>query len=135
CFGHGIAVDSMGNAYVTGETNSVDFPMANPIQASSTNSFDVFVSKINANGLALDYSTYLGGINYDYAKGIAVDGNGNAYITGYAESTGFPINNPLQASNAGSKDAFVAVVSPSELLPNSPPNTPIAPRGPDTGFA
>ncbi len=134
CFGHGIAVDSMGNAYVTGETNSADFPTANPIQAASTNSFDVFVSKINANGLALDYSTYLGGINYDYAKGIAVDGNGNAYITGYAESTGFPINNPIQPSNAGYKDSFVAVISTSELLPNSPPNTPIVPRGPATGF-
>ena len=118
CFGHGIAVDAMGNAYVTGETNSTDFPTINPIQASNTNSYDVFISKINANGMALDYSTYLGGDHYDYAKGIAVDADGNAFITGYTESANFPINHPIKSSNTGYKDVFVTVVSASEIIPN-----------------
>lgn len=116
-FGHGIDVDSAGNAYITGETNSADFPILNPIIASSINSYDVFLSKINASGLALDYSTCLGGAGYDYAKGIAVDDFGNVYISGYTESGNFPMVNPIQAFNAGSKDAFMAVVRSSELIP------------------
>jgi hypothetical protein len=118
-YGNGIAVDSSGNAYVTGITGSIDFPTANPIQANcggSCSRVDAFVAELHAGGLALVYSTYLGGSNADGGLGIAVDSSGNAYVTGYTESTDFPTANPLQATNHGSpngplnnfNNAFVA---------------------------
>ena len=69
------------------------------------------MTKINAAGSALVYSTYLGGSGNDYGNGIAVDGSGNAYVTGSTESTNFPTANPLQASNGGSSDAFVTKIN------------------------
>jgi hypothetical protein len=93
--GNGIAVDNSGNAYVTGVTGSLNFPTANPLQASRGGGFafglfNAFVTKINAAGSALVYSTYLGGSSgYDIGQGIAVDGSGNAYLTGYTGSTDF----------------------------------------------
>jgi hypothetical protein len=106
-YGFGIAVDSAGSAYVTGLTNSANFPTANPLQASNGGTSDAFVTKINAVGSALVYSTYLGGSGTDQGQGIVVDGAGNAYITGQTASTNFPTSNALQLSNAGSADAFV----------------------------
>jgi hypothetical protein len=107
---HGIAVDSSGNACVTGQTASADFPTAGPLQASyGGGTYDVFVAKLNAAGSALVYSTYLGGSNYDYGHGIAVDSSGDAYITGETASTNFPTVNPLQATNdAAQGTGFVA---------------------------
>jgi hypothetical protein len=106
--GQGIAVDSFGNAYVTGYTSSSDFPTANPMQASDHGDFDAFVAKLNPAGSALVYSTYLGGSAVDYGYAIAVDSSGNAYVTGRTYSTDFPTANPLQASYGGELDAFVA---------------------------
>jgi beta-propeller repeat-containing protein len=108
--GQGIAVDGAGNAYVMGSTRSTNFPTANPIQASNGGSFDVFVTKINADGSALVYSTYLGGRADDFGGGIAADGAGNAYVTGYTHSTDFPTANPLQGSGGG-LDAFVTKIN------------------------
>lgn len=88
--GAGIAVDTSGNAYITGITNSTNFPTANPIQAASNLNFDAFVTKLNSQGSALVYSTYLGGKNFDSARGIAVDATGNAYVTGFSDSQDFP---------------------------------------------
>ncbi len=101
--GNGIAVDGSGNAYVTGLTkSSTNFPTQNPIQgANGRRSADAFVTKINAAGNALVYSTYLGGSGDDYGNGIAVDGSGNAYVTGYTESTNFPTQNPIQGTYGG----------------------------------
>ena len=83
---NGIAVDPAGNAYVTGDTNSTDFPTVNPLQATcggcSSGKTTTFVAKLNAAGSALVYSTYLGGSLEDEADGIAVDSSGNAYVTG-----------------------------------------------------
>jgi hypothetical protein len=107
-FGAGIAVDSSGSAYVTGGTNSTNFPTANPLQAASAGSPDAFVAKLNATGSALVYSTYLGGGGNDFGSAIAVDTAGNAYVTGITDSTDFPTANPLQAANGGNRDAFVA---------------------------
>jgi hypothetical protein len=86
--GHAIAVDSAGNAYVTGETLSLDFPgsAASGIQATRSGSVDVFVTKLNATGSALVYSTYLGGSSGDWGYAIAVDSGGNAYVTGQTDS-------------------------------------------------
>jgi hypothetical protein len=116
-YGAGIAVDSSGNAYVTGTTFSTDFPTVNPIQAScgcaGTTGGDAFVTKLNSAGNALVYSTYLGGSGDDWGLGIAVDGPGNAYITGFSGSKDFPIASPFQSANAGQFDAFAAKLNAS----------------------
>ena len=92
--GFGIAVDVSGNAYVTGATRSANFPVANPIQTAndlSTGTTDAFVTKLNSQGSALVYSTFLGGSNSDTARGIAVDATGSAYVTGFTSSLNFPL--------------------------------------------
>ena len=90
--GNGIAVDSSGNAYVTGYTNSTNFPVTpGAFQATFGGFDDVFVTKVNATGTALLYSTYLGGTGFEQGNGIAVDSSGNAYVTGYTESPNFPV--------------------------------------------
>ena len=106
--GHGIAVDAQGSAYVTGFTGSSDFPTQNPYQGAFAGYSDVFVTKLSTSGNSLVYSTYLGGSAYDHGRGIAVDGQGSAYLTGETYSTDFPIQNPYQGVNAGGWDAFVA---------------------------
>ncbi len=82
--GSGIAVDGSGNAYVTGYTGSLEatFPVAVGPDLTFNDNFDAFVAKINAAGTALVYCGYLGGSGDDYGSGIAVDGSGNAYVTG-----------------------------------------------------
>ena len=88
--GYGIAVDSSGNAYVTGLTTSSDFPTANPLQYTLKGYENVFVTKLNATGAALVYSTFLGGSGrFGYA--IALDPFGNAYVTGATFSTISPL--------------------------------------------
>jgi uncharacterized repeat protein (TIGR01451 family) len=110
--GIGIAVDTQGNAYITGHTDSNDFPTANPLQAASGGSGDAFVTKLNASGSALVYSTYLGSSGDDRGHSIAVDRSGNAYVAGSTGSSNFPTANPLQATNAGISDAFVTKLNP-----------------------
>jgi hypothetical protein len=107
--GQGIALDSAGNAYITGQTYSTNFPTKNPLQASNPGSV-AFITKINASGSALVYSTYLGGSGSAYGFGIAVDGAGNAYVTGYAGAN-FPTMNALQPTLGGGSDAFVAKIN------------------------
>lgn len=107
-----VATDNSGNVYVTGSTNSSDFPTLNAFQpafAGQQFSSDAFVTKFTPAG-ALSYSTYLGGPNgSDTGFGIAVDASGNAYVTGFTSSTSFPTQNPIQGSNGGgfSTDVFV----------------------------
>ena len=108
-----IAVDSAGNAYVTGVTTSIDFPTTNAFQpAYGGGNADAFVTKINANGSALVYSTYLGGSLDEVGQSIAVDSAGSVYVTGYTGSPDFPTVNPIQATNHGIHDAFVTKISP-----------------------
>jgi hypothetical protein len=118
--GWAIAADSAGNVYVTGDTNSTDFPTAKAVRRGYAGSTDVFVSKLSADGSRLLYSTYIGGSDADVGYGIAVDPAGNAYVTGDTSSTDFPTVKPLQAALAspGSPDIFVAKLSPdgSRLL-------------------
>jgi len=107
-----MAVDGNGNVYVAGYTTSLNFPTTNYFKNTSTGSNDVFVTKVNANGTALVYSTYLGGNGNDFADGLAVDTNGNAYITGQTDSPNFPTKNAAYGGNAGFNDAFVTKLGP-----------------------
>jgi Beta-propeller repeat len=113
--GTGIAVDGAGNAYVTGATSSSNFPTMNPLQPAFEGvGYDAFVAKINPMGSGLVYSTYFGGSGLDVAQGIAVDSEGNAYVTGITQSTDFPTMNPVQpAYGGGDQDAFVAKINPT----------------------
>jgi len=110
--GQGIAIDSAGNAYVTGETSSVDFPTENPYDNTRGGFVDAFVTKLTAGGNALAYSTYLGGSNEDWGCGIAVDAFGNAYVTGRTGSADFPTLNAYDGNLGGSSDAFVTKLAP-----------------------
>ncbi len=112
-YGNGIAVDGLGNAYVTGITFSADFPTVTPFDASWNGNYDVFVTKMNPGGDNLVYSSYFGGSGSDQGKGIAVDGAGSAYVTGITFSSDFPTASPLDGSLTGNYDAFVMKLSPS----------------------
>jgi hypothetical protein len=124
--GGGIAVDSAGHAYVVGATASTDFP-------STTNAFqrgladtdpfapraDVFVTKLSPQGNELRYSTYLGGAGREQGMAIAVDAQGQAYVTGSTAATNFPLARALQAMRVTSGEvAFVTKLNPagSELV-------------------
>jgi lysophospholipase L1-like esterase len=111
-YGFGIAVDGSGNAYVIGDTTSTNFPIQNPYQSTLAGNYDIFVTKLSPAGNTLVYSTYLGGSVEDHGDSIAVDGSGNAYLTGYTRSTDFPIQNPYQSTKAGYTNAFVTKLNP-----------------------
>ncbi|OGD18707.1 MAG: hypothetical protein A2W03_08960 [Candidatus Aminicenantes bacterium RBG_16_63_16] len=117
--GWGIAVDASGNACVTGITSSTEpeFPViGGPDLTFNGGSDDAFVAKLNASGTALLYCGYVGGSDYDWGYGVAVDGSGNAYVTGYtlSDEATFPvIGGPDLTHNGGSEDAFVAKVNAS----------------------
>lgn len=110
--GASIAVDAEGRAYITGTTNSTDFPTGNPYQGVCGGTQDIFVTKLSVSG-TLVYSTYLGGGGLDYGRGIAVDALGCVYIAGGTESTNFPTQNPYQGALNGTRDAFVTKLSAS----------------------
>jgi hypothetical protein len=113
----GVAVDDLGNAYVTGWTFSQDFPaVVGPglsYLGNITQFGDAFVTKVAASGATLTYSGFVGGSLADRAGGIAVDGSGSAYIAGYTESSDFPAAAGPDVSYNGAQDAFVAKVSAS----------------------
>ena len=112
-YGNCLAVDPAGNMYVTGATNSNDYPVVNPIQATNAGGFyDVFVTKINPSTPSIVYSTYLGGAGSDSGADIAIDDTGAAYIAGQTNSGTFPLSDPVQPLLAGSYDAFYAKINP-----------------------
>jgi len=107
--GFRVAVDGAGHAYVTGGTDSPNFPTRNALQPSFGGGIsDGFVAKLNAAGNALVFSTYLGGSGTDVGRGITVDLAAHVYVTGQTESPDFPTWKPLQVTNAGGFDAFMA---------------------------
>jgi hypothetical protein len=111
---YSIAVDAQGNAYVTGFSYSADFPTKNAFQKMLRGQVDAFVTKLDAAGTALIYSTYLGGSGIDDGSGIAVDKRGEAYVTGYTRSSDFPTKNAFQPMLGGPfaiANAFVTKVS------------------------
>lgn len=119
---NGVALDGQGNAYVAGKTESNDFPTtAGVLQPQRGNPIcidqfctDAFVTKINAAGNAMVYSTYLSGEGNDGAEKVAIDAAGNAYVVGTTSSLFFPIRDAFQATSQvhGPSDAFVAKLNP-----------------------
>jgi len=118
-FGRAIAIDAAGNAYITGQTQSSNFPTTgNAFDRSlnflncprcSIDATDAFVAKLNPTGSALVYSTYLGGAtSTDDALSIAVDSAGSAYVAGETSSTDFPTTaGAFRRTNRGGDDAYV----------------------------
>jgi hypothetical protein len=113
--GFGIALDAAGNAYVTGYTDSTNFPATvGAFQTANGGGGDAFVTKLNPLGTGLAYFTYLGGSDFEQAYEIAVDAAGNAYVTGFTNSTDFPTTpGAFQTALAGNFDAFITKVNPS----------------------
>jgi hypothetical protein len=113
-YGAGIAVDSRGDAYVAGYTYSTDFPVHNALQPNNAGGVDAFVAELSPDGASLVYSTYWGGSLDDVGTGIAVDSNGNAYLSGYTESSGFPVSSGAFQSTygGGAHNGFVVKFSP-----------------------
>lgn len=126
-----LALDSSGNPYITGFTDSTNFPTSTNAAFPRIRGFrdptfntyptDAFVTKLNQTDGSLIYSTYLGGSRADVAGAIAVDGDGNAYVTGYTYSTDFAktvssldtsLVNGFTNTLAGSNDVFVAKIAP-----------------------
>ncbi len=117
-----IAVDGAGHAYVTGKTGSTDFPVTNgayqTIKSGQASELDAFVVKLSVDGSSLVYSTYLGGSASEESRGIAVDGTGHAYVTGWTTSSDFPVTNGAYQmrfvggmSTGNPYDVFVAKLS------------------------
>lgn len=102
-----ITVDSSGDIYVTGYTNSIDFPLVEPYSETFGGARDCFVVKLNGKDGSIVYSTFIGGSSSDFGKSIAVDGYGNAYVTGHTLSDDFPMLNSFNDSNSGGYDCFV----------------------------
>jgi hypothetical protein len=109
----GIAIDSARNVYIGGSTYSVNFPVVNAVQPARAGLTDTFVAKLNAAGNALVYSTYNGGSAQDYGNDIAVTASGEAFLTGYTNSTNFPKISPYQATLKGCSDAFITRFNPT----------------------
>jgi hypothetical protein len=107
-----IAIDGSGNAYITGFTHSTDYPITPGAFQTTIAGFpflvDVFVTKLNSTGTGLIYSTYVGGGSGDFGNAIAIDGSGNAYITGFTYSTDYPITpGAFQTTKGAGADVFV----------------------------
>ena len=106
----GIDIDSLGNVYVAGTTESPDLPIQNANQSTQAGGSDQFAAKFSSTG-GLVYSTYLGGSGFDAGCDVAVDETGRAYICGRSGSTDFPTERPYQDSLAGSADLTIAVLN------------------------
>jgi hypothetical protein len=116
--GHGIAVDSStGLAYVTGLTDSDNFPIVGEFQSFLAGSTDAWVAAFHpatGGSASLVYSTYMGGRAADGGQAIATNGRGTVWVAGFTDSDNFPTQDPFQPNNAGMEDAFVAEIDPSQ---------------------
>jgi hypothetical protein len=112
-FAQALALDSAGNVFMAGYTNSSDFPVENAVQSTFGGVQDAFVTQFSDGGAALAFSTYLGGSGDDRAFGVGVGGDGSVYVTGYTASANFPTTpDAFQPSGSGSQDAFISALSP-----------------------
>ncbi len=110
-----IAVDSAGNSYIAGSTNSLDFPIVSPVQSAfGGGASDGFVAKVSPTGSSLIYSTYLGGNDLDQVNGIAIDSSGDAFVVGGTQSANFaPPTSIKTCQGGGILDAFVTELDPA----------------------
>lgn len=115
-YAYGIAVDAQGQAHITGVTGSRDFPIKNAYQTRNTGLNIPFLTKLNARGDGIIFSTYFGGERNDTAYAIGLDRYGNSYIAGRAGSTTFPTYQALQPKNGGQFDGFIAKFNPEGQL-------------------
>ncbi len=115
--GNSVAIDNAGNVYITGSTTSTNFPTtSNAYQTQIAGGENVFLSEFNSSG-SIIYSTYLGGSSFDTGKGIALDKNGNIYLTGETSSLNFPItSNAYQTQNVGVGDVFLTEFNSNKTL-------------------
>ncbi|UCC92979.1 MAG: PKD domain-containing protein [Thermoplasmata archaeon] len=108
-----IDMDDHGNIYITGETNSGDFPTTPGALDRSKNDTDAFVTRVNASAKDLDWSTFLGGSGQDFGDDLVLDVNGSVYVVGRTRSSDFPVSvDANQTAMAGLSDAFVAKLGP-----------------------
>jgi hypothetical protein len=108
-FGYALTLDSTNNVYVTGNTQSSDFPVVNPYQTTLPGVYSGFLTKISANGSSLLYSTYLGGNAYDQPSSIAINSAGEVYLAGFASSLNFPMANAYQPTVSPNQGGFYGV--------------------------
>ncbi len=106
--GWAIAVDRDNNIYFTGETNSLNYPTVNAAQPLFRGNVDAFLTKLNSQGNAILFSTYLGGSLPDASYGLVLDNAGNCYIAGRTDSENFPVLEPIQETLRGQRDIFVS---------------------------
>ena len=109
--GYGVSVDGSCHAVVTGGTRSANFPIAGAYDPTYNGGWDVFISKLNAFGQSLDYSTFVGGSADEQARDISVFGNGEAYVAGYTSSSNFPVSSAFDSTYNGNTDAFALKLS------------------------
>ncbi|MDX2034932.1 MAG: FG-GAP-like repeat-containing protein [Blastocatellia bacterium] len=114
-FVRGLALDKAGDVYLAGQTSSPNFPALNAFQGALAGSNDGFAMKLSGQDGVILYSTYLGGAGNDEARGVAVDGAGNAVVVGRSTSTNFPLLNPIRPANTAPQlfDAFVTKLNPA----------------------
>jgi MYXO-CTERM domain-containing protein len=113
---YGLAIDTAGNAVITGDTTSSNLPSPGGFQSTLGGAIDAFVAKLNSTGTALVYSTYVGGLNDDHGDAVALDGTSAAYVTGNTFSADWPSTAAVVLpSISGSQDAFVLKLNPAGL--------------------
>jgi hypothetical protein len=119
-FSYGVGVDVYGNAYISGETQSFNFPTYKAFQPDYGGNWDGFIARFTNLGTSLEYSTFLGGGQRDQTTSVTVDRVSDVYITGYTESANFPTLNAFQklhATSGGTRDGFVTKMSTSTSIP------------------
>ena len=130
--GAGIAVDSSGNAYVTGSTVSTDFATTSDAfqRTYGGGNADAFITKVDAAGATILYSSFLGGTNTESGNGIAIDSDSppGAYVAGQTCSVDFPLSNPAQATPGGNCDAFASKIGVLEGIAINPTGLTFAPQ-------
>jgi photosystem II stability/assembly factor-like uncharacterized protein len=126
--GTSIAVDSSGDAYATGLTQSTDLPVTgSALQTVSGGGYDAFVAELNSTGTAWQYLTYLGGQRDDYGYGIALDSSGDAYIAGYTLSNNLKVAEPVQPGLAGNQHVLYKTTASGKTWKASDTGLPFTP--------
>jgi len=109
-----LVLDASGNAFIGGNTDSLNFPVTSgALQTTNHGGVDGFITKLNASASTLIYSTYLGGSDTDDVRVIGTDESGNAYLAYITTSKDFPVQNPIQSHNAGSRDGGLGILNSS----------------------